>query len=176
MTRKSEIASHDKVCPDCEQPTLEQRVEEQTFLHGTRGQEVELHAAVPILRCASCGFAMSGAEAEEIQHEAVCRHFGLMTPAEIRELRARHGLSQQELATLTGIGIASIKRWERGALLQNESSDRLLRLIAIDPEALQRLRDIKGVPARASFEPRFQTTLPRKKYEEAEHFRLRPAA
>ena len=43
--------------------------------------------------------------------------------------RNRLGLTQQELATRTGFGIASIKRWETGRNLQNVSSDRALRAV-----------------------------------------------
>lgn len=52
-----------------------------------------------------------------------------LSPAEIKAIRARHDLTQQGLAERTGIGIASIKRWEAGALQPSASMDRLLRQI-----------------------------------------------
>jgi DNA-binding transcriptional regulator YiaG len=37
-----------------------------------------------------------------------------MTPDEVREFRARYGLSQPELARLLGLADRTIRAWERG--------------------------------------------------------------
>ena len=37
--------------------------------------------------------------------------------SEIRELRERRGLTQQELATLLGVHIDTVQRWEHGETL-----------------------------------------------------------
>jgi hypothetical protein len=38
--------------------------------------------------------------------------------------------------------VASLKRWETGALIQNQSADRLLRLILMDPSIMTKLMSI----------------------------------
>jgi DNA-binding transcriptional regulator YiaG len=37
-----------------------------------------------------------------------------MTPEELRAIRERHGLSQDELTNLVGVTKACLSRWERG--------------------------------------------------------------
>lgn len=38
----------------------------------------------------------------------------VLTPAAIQQFRKTRGLSQQELATILGVGVATISRWETG--------------------------------------------------------------
>lgn len=59
------------------------------------------------------------------------RH-GLLLPREIRQLRRRYHLSQRSLAELLGLGLATIPRYESGAL-QDDAHDSLLRCFA-DPK------------------------------------------
>lgn len=84
---------------------------------------------VPVWRCDACGYSYTEGSAENLEHDAVCRSRGLLTSREIRNLRERLGLTRKRLGELTGFGEASIKRWETGSLIQNVSSDRLLRLL-----------------------------------------------
>jgi DNA-binding transcriptional regulator YiaG len=71
----------------------------------------------------------SGPAAAKVRHEAVCRASGLLTPSEIKAIREKFGWSQQYLADLTGLGIATISRCERGRLLQNRSTNKVLQAI-----------------------------------------------
>ncbi|GIU80296.1 MAG: hypothetical protein KatS3mg005_3534 [Bryobacteraceae bacterium] len=61
---------------------------------------------------------------------------GILTQEEIRESRRRLGLSQREFAEYLGVGVASVKRWEKGVLPDKSSSD-LIRL-KTDPETARR--------------------------------------
>ena len=54
----------------------------------------------------------------------------MLTPWEIREIRKKHDLSRAAFAELTGLGAASLGRWETGALIQSLANDRYLRLLA----------------------------------------------
>jgi transcriptional regulator with XRE-family HTH domain len=40
--------------------------------------------------------------------------FPLLTAAAIQQFRKDKGLSQQELATILGVGVATVSRWETG--------------------------------------------------------------
>ena len=47
-------------------------------------------------------------------------------------------MNRSEFAQVTGLGEATLNRWENGTLVQNRANDRYLRLIAI-PEVMNRL-------------------------------------
>jgi hypothetical protein len=76
-----------------------------------------------------------------------------LTPRDIYSLRhERLALSRKNFAALSGIGEASLARWESGELIQSESNDNLLRLLASD-DNVQALRELRRtaksvVPAR----------------------------
>lgn len=61
-----------------------------------------------------------------------------LTEAEIVQIRKRWGLSREKFAKLTGIGEASLARWEGGYLVQNAAMDNYLRLLD-HQENIQRL-------------------------------------
>jgi putative zinc finger/helix-turn-helix YgiT family protein len=131
-------------CALCGAAAAKRSIEEQKFRYGSEADAVELSALVPVWTCGECGFAFTDGEAEEARHEAVCRHFGLLTPAEILGVRQAHRMSQAEFAKATGFGIASIKRWENGLSLQNPAADRMLRLLRSDPGIMRKLLELSS--------------------------------
>ena len=157
----------DRRCPSCGHYAIETIEIERTFPYGEGDQATEVSATVPLRRCRECGFEFLDAEAEEIQHDAVCRHVGVMTPSEIRALRQKAGgLSRGEFARVTRLGEATIGRWERGELLQNAAYDQLLYLLTF-PENFIRLRRRieQSSPAQCSptpetLSPRFRVIVP----------------
>lgn len=153
-----------EACIACGEEAASRTVETQQFAWADGAQEILLQAEVPVWHCAACGDTYLAEGGEEAQHEAVCRHLGRLTPEDIRQLRGRHGLSQAALAERTGIGIASIKRWERGLIIQNASLDARLRLVDQGEIARPRVRSA----------PVFQTEFRSETIEAARQFRLRP--
>lgn len=138
-------------CPSCGQPQACSFVATQRFIYAGADGEVTLSAEIPIIECQACNEAFTGKGAEEIKHAAVCRHLGRLTPAEIRGLRNRLGLTQAGLAERTGIGVASIKRWELGNLIQSASLDAALRSLLAsepDPKVTELIRACKAVNSR----------------------------
>lgn len=91
------------------------------------GHDRVVTARTPVARCADCGDESLPAESVWHGHAAVCRAKGLLAPDEIVDRRRRLGLTQQELADLTGLGVASIRRWEAGVGTQTVANDRALR-------------------------------------------------
>jgi putative zinc finger/helix-turn-helix YgiT family protein len=65
---------------------------------------------------------------------------GLLTPQEIVAIRHKLGLSQSELERLFGLGAKVVTRWETGRVVHSKAADVALRLLALDPENLKRLR------------------------------------
>lgn len=80
--------------------------------------------------CPECGLSAGTVEsAGKIQQaiaEAYRKKTGLLIGGEIKKLRQNKGMTQEELAAVMNVGIASIKRWETGAI-QSRSMDQALR-------------------------------------------------
>ena len=72
-------------------------------------------------------------------HEAVCQHLGIQPPFKVGEIRKSSFKSRSDASELTGIGEASLGRWERGASTQSLAFDRYLFLLSFR-ENVQRLR------------------------------------
>ncbi len=131
-------------CPSCGHQPLEARRIRDEFEYGPDGERITVIAeAVPVLVCPACGETLYGPEAAVVRHQAICRALGLLSPAEIKALRERLGPDQEDFARLTGIGVATLSRWERGRLLQTRALDRYLRLLGALPQAAQVLRTLQ---------------------------------
>lgn len=115
-------------CPDCGHTPIRTETIPHKFAYGVGPDATELECILPVRICDGCGAEFVDEEGEEIRHDAVCRHLGLLTPREIQSLRERYG-SQAVFASLTGIGEASLSRWESGASLQSRAFDNYLRLL-----------------------------------------------
>jgi len=165
-TSKPTAFDQPTTCPNCGERDLSARTDTEKFVYGAGKDLANLQATVQIYRCGKCGFEFTDERSSEARHDAVCRHLKVMTPKEIVALRERYQLSQTEFAELSGIGKASLARWETGLVIQNQSIDNLLYLLFKDEniEALKaRYKAAPKVqPAKAvsgnifEFKPRFQ--------------------
>ncbi len=136
----------EQLCPNCKQGHLHSRHIAEDIPFAVGEETITVHVErVPIRECDVCGESFSGPDTAAIRHEAICRHQGLLTPCQIKELRETLGMTQAELARITGIGEATISRWERGRLLQNKAMDRLLRLLASNSRNLEFLKQLATV-------------------------------
>jgi DNA-binding transcriptional regulator YiaG len=117
-------------CLDCGHESIDwsvDRVEVPYFDRARREQSTT--ADVPMSTCRKCGAKNYPADSAGIRHAAVCRARGLLCPADIVAGRKALGMTQTELAELTGLGVASIRRWELGTGVQNVANDRALRRV-----------------------------------------------
>ncbi len=126
-------------CEMCGSPGLKTELVRNPFTYGVGSDAVELSADIPVHTCETCAVSFTDEAAENIQHDAVCRHLGVLTPDEIRALRSRYDMSRAAFARLTGFGEATLARWERRDVIQNASCDRYLRLLQ-NPANVERLR------------------------------------
>ena len=149
------------------QPTPERDCEEcghqvkttwhhHTFRYGDGESAAQLEARLPARRCDYCDLDYLDDEGERLKHEAVCRHLGVLTPQEIRGIRERHGLSRTAFAKITGIGEASLGRWENGIKIQTPGNDRYLRLLAYPGTIALLNRPVDAGPAAGPDRPRFR--------------------
>ena len=86
---------------------------EHAFTYGVGASAVELKVTLPVRTCLSCGFEFLDHEAETLQHEAICAHLGVLTPKEIEGIRKMHGMSRARFSAVTGLGEATLNRWEK---------------------------------------------------------------
>lgn len=115
-------------CPDCGKLADWQavtRVLPQEF----RGHTLSVETACQ--ECSHCGFRLlTDAQLDSLRRstlKAYQEEVELLTGEQITEARKRMGWSQAELAAHTELGIASIKRWELGLMVQTEANDATLR-------------------------------------------------
>ena len=121
----------DLTCPICGEAGVVTYDHHDTFEYGSGEAAVTLQVELPIRRCEACDFEFLDQEGERLKHEAVCRHLGVLTSAEIRQIRKRYGMTRSSFAEFTGLGEATLNRWENGVLIQNRANDRYLRLLAM---------------------------------------------
>jgi len=101
------------------------------------------------LVCGECG-------EEELPPELIARIEaeryrleGLLSPAALKQVRARVGLSQRDMAKLLGVGEKTYTRWELGLSSQTKSMDNLIRLADQHPEVLLEI-EARRNPERAA--------------------------
>ena len=116
-------------CPECAKISVIEISEPHKFMWGSE-KPIELSPTLVVLTCVDCGFRFTDGRAENIEHDAICRHLGRLTSQEIRDIRERRQLSRAELGAFCGREEVSVKRWETGGLIQDELDDSTLRLLA----------------------------------------------
>ena len=145
---KFDRQKHTASCPVCMGETAHsERPREYRFT--ANGMEYSTRYIEPYDYCASCDLEFTGPEAEERQHDAICKAMGRLTAMEIADLEANLGCTAKEFCDLLGIGEASLRRWKRRASIQDASNDRLLR-IAQHPTGRAVLREIAEDTARSA--------------------------
>jgi putative zinc finger/helix-turn-helix YgiT family protein len=117
------------LCPNCEIVTEQVRHNKEEFLP-VRGEEIPVELVYN--ECLACGMEFGIPQTDNDPLEAAYRIYrerkNMLQPEEIRTFRREMGLTQQEWSTVLGIGIATLNRYENGAL-QSESHDQMLQLM-----------------------------------------------
>ncbi|WP_340108453.1 type II TA system antitoxin MqsA family protein [Pikeienuella sp. HZG-20] len=155
-------------CVMCGAASIERRIETQQFIYADSRRDVLLTADVPVEYCRACGEVLLGEEGEIARHEAVCNYLGRLSPSEIKAIRRGLQLTQKALAAKINAGLASVKRWETGAVVQNASMDSLLRRVANNTGRQE--------AEKRRFTPVFRTEIKVHMISDAALFQLRPRA
>lgn len=116
-------------CCECDERNVVKSDEPRTFTYGTGDDKADITVTVPLYTCKDCGCKFYDHEATEIEHNAVCKHLGMLNPAEIKQLRTSNSLSILEFARTLSVSSLEVEKWERGALIQKKEQDQLMRLI-----------------------------------------------
>lgn len=132
-----------EICPSCASSNIEKVQENYTFPYGIGEDSVKLTALVLIVKCNDCNEKFLDYDAQNLCHEAVCKHLGVMTPTQIRNLRLKYYHTQEVFAELIGITKSELLSWEEGIAIQNKAYDNLLHLFSFE-DNFQRLIDRRG--------------------------------
>jgi putative zinc finger/helix-turn-helix YgiT family protein len=89
--------------------------------------------------CDHCGEAFLDDSATRKLETARREASGLLSAAEIRQLRWRMNMTQAQISALLGIGEKTYCRWESGAYVQSVAFDNYLRLVREIPDAVRLL-------------------------------------
>ncbi|MCL4796906.1 MAG: type II toxin-antitoxin system MqsA family antitoxin [Bryobacteraceae bacterium] len=121
------------------------RVQSAIVEANVRGESFRVQVEAEV--CDHCGeTVLTDAQADAYSiasADAYRRAHGLLTTDEFKAARKRLGLSQRAFACRLGVGVNSVKRWEAGAI-QDESSDRLIRLCTDVEAARTNLRELES--------------------------------
>ena len=139
--RNPSIASEPQpsICPVCGKGALAAATVKRVFDHGVGEAMVTAAAMIDVLSCAACGAEIDTTKSLTQMEDAGRRASGMLVGDDFRQFRQRLGLSLRDMSRLTGIGTATLHRWELGRLRPNRSLDLLMRL----------LRDVDGAAAYA---------------------------
>lgn len=133
-------ATGSSICGECGSSNVEESWQDYTFPYGIGDKSVELSCKVPVKSCKDCGFIFIDGDAEDYCHAEVCRHLGVLPPLQIRSLRDLYEMTQAEFSAITKLGEATLSRWERGAVVQNQAYDNYLYLLGFS-ENMEKLFD-----------------------------------
>ncbi len=118
-------------CPQCNEYAVTTSWHPDVFIYGSGDSAATIAVDIPVRHCGSCGFEFLDQEAEDLRHAAVCRHLGILSPKEVRSIRESYGMTRARFAQTTGLGEATLNRWENGNVVQNLANDRYLRLLSM---------------------------------------------
>jgi putative zinc finger/helix-turn-helix YgiT family protein len=119
-------------CPNCEKVSP-LAIVRKTEDFNIRGEVIVVE--VEFYQCQECGEEFENSKSAIDPYEIAYREYrsrkGMLQPEDIRRFRIKRSLTQKEFSNLLGIGIATLNRYENGAL-QSEAHDRVIKL-AMEP-------------------------------------------
>lgn len=179
--RNVSLVKENLTCPLCGDVGITTTTQPHSFNYGTGEMKVQLTVDAHVRRCSSCDFEYLDHATENLKQEAICQYLGVLSPKEIRSIRQKYRMSRPKFAQVTGLGEASLNRWENGLNIQSLAYDRYLRLLAI-PDTMRTLEqvvnEIHGPLTRVILENRFRFVDEKddRLLQEQNSFKLRPAA
>jgi HTH-type transcriptional regulator/antitoxin MqsA len=128
-------------CPICGAGGLKKTVGTETFEY--KGQEISIPDYMTYV-CPGCQEAIvdpetlkkSGKLLKDFQRKVD----GLLTGQQIKTIRQKLGLTQEQLSEIVGGGLKSLARYESGQICQSKAMDNLLRILDAYPEMLNVIR------------------------------------
>ena len=140
-TRSLRAVKQGRPCARCGAEAVDTVEHRHTFRYGAGASAANLTVDLPVRRCRTCGFEFLDRESERIKLEAICDHLGVLSPCGIRGIREGYGMTQAEFAEVTGLGTATLVRWENGSMNHTRAYDRYIRLLE-NRDVMRQLREL----------------------------------
>lgn len=136
------------MCPICEAGQLHTKSEWIDVEHlGQQGQIESVYA-----ECDACGSEQAGTIEARCNKRAMIAFKkqvqGFLTGKQVRELRKKWGLNQDEAAKVFGGGPVAFSKYEADDVMQSDAMDKLLRMADEVPVALDRLLTKAGIQSK----------------------------
>jgi len=126
-------------CPNCEKETKQQLVQREEKIN-IRGEVIPIQ--LEYYHCEECQADYEIPHPDYDPLDAAYKEYRhrkeMVQPEEVIKFRKNLGLTQKELSELLGIGIATLNRYENGAL-QSESHDQMIRFSMVPMNFLKLL-------------------------------------
>jgi len=131
-------AANDHPCFECGTGTLVSVLEPFTT-RTTDGMEITV-PDVPMERCSHCGDMVLSAEAAAMVDAWIDRATGRLSREELQAFLDQYQLTQREAEQVLGLGEKMISRWLKGPARVSASMSNYIRLLMVDPQAFDILR------------------------------------
>ena len=137
-----------------------------------RGEELTI-TGIEHYRCESCGEVLFTAEEGKKYDKAISEQYAmrtdLLSPNDIKEVRKKYNLSQQEFQQVLGVSSPSVSRWETGKAPQSKPVDLLIRAYKDSPllaeERIKQLGISKSFQESNVIRINFSSSKPRSGYD-----------
>jgi HTH-type transcriptional regulator/antitoxin MqsA len=138
-------------CPLCGAGQLCEKVVDEHFSYKGHSLTVpDYH----ILSCSNCSEAVvmkdSARRAEKMLKDFGRQVDGLLMAGDIKRIRRKLHLTQEQMATVLGGGLKGFARYENGQIIQSRAMDNLLRILDRFPESLDVLPSVPRLQAFAT--------------------------
>lgn len=136
------------ICPRCKNPSLTLVCGDEIISHKSSTLTVHEYEWI---ECGNCGYECIPSKIARSNQrkiaDTVRAHEGLLTSAEIKQIRGIHGLSQQELSSLITDSGNSVQKYESGEVTQSRPTDTLIRIVAMSPSLVKDARNFSDFSA-----------------------------
>lgn len=136
-------------CHFCGADAVSRHSSMETYQYKQQAYEVLVDYSV----CNDCGEEVITTEQIHINEarirEAKKKLDSLLSCEEIRDIRTRLGLTQEEAAKVFGGGVNAFSKYERGEVTQSAAMDKLIRIAADDQTVFMRLKTMAGLTSAA---------------------------
>lgn len=125
-------------CFECDSGTMHPICQDYTTTHPKLGGVTI--PGIAMLRCDHCQDTLLGEEGNTQIDAYLSEALNPITPAEIQQFLDKYNLSQKQASTITGLGEKNISRWLNGHSRASESISNYLRILLVDSQAFERLK------------------------------------